>query len=237
MVLMNAVLLAALPMAVEKKRDPVHFKRLFYVQLKHGTHIKTLTPPIETSAFTLFSLAVETNLSRSSSPPEIGNSSSEGVVSLGDQKGSTPTVWERNKINTHANAYVIWVYFFQVTLSSGRRSGCQPAHQAAATLRSFGKFKLRLASTSLEAATEYARTDTFTTAKDDNTTAQSATELIMFAERKRGGKSRTTPAAFTQYAPRAARNSFSERVAGNVTELNNSGNLPGHAALFGRSPS
>jgi len=41
MVSTNAVLLAGLPTAVEKKRDPVHFKQLFYGRSKHGTHRDT----------------------------------------------------------------------------------------------------------------------------------------------------------------------------------------------------
>jgi hypothetical protein len=69
MVPMNAVLLATLPTAVEKNRDPVHCKRLFQTR-SNTTRIQVLTPPTEMSAFTLFLFAVETNLVKSSSPPE-----------------------------------------------------------------------------------------------------------------------------------------------------------------------
>ena len=88
MVSTNAVLLAALLTAVEKKRDPAHFKRSLCGRSKHGV----LTPPTEISAFTLPFLAAETNSARSSSPPEIDSLSTEGVVSLDSRGGSTQKI-------------------------------------------------------------------------------------------------------------------------------------------------
>ena len=82
MVSTNAVLLAST--AVEKSETPSTSNGYSMVGQKTA-RVKTLTPPIKTSAFTSFFLAVETNLSRSSSP-KIENSSSEGVVSLGGQR-------------------------------------------------------------------------------------------------------------------------------------------------------
>ena len=43
MVFTNAVLLAALPKAVEKNRDPVHLKRVFYDQPTHDEYSVTHT--------------------------------------------------------------------------------------------------------------------------------------------------------------------------------------------------
>ena len=76
-----------------KTRDPPNLNGHSMVNQKHGVR------PV-TSAFTLFFLTAEMNLTGSSSPPEMDNSSTEGVV--------PPTVEmdrsQRNKINTHANA-------------------------------------------------------------------------------------------------------------------------------------
>ena len=63
--------------------------------------IQSLTPPTEISAFTWFSLAVETNLAKSSSPPKMDSSSTEGVVSLDGRKRSTPKTRER-KLDAHS---------------------------------------------------------------------------------------------------------------------------------------
>ena len=63
--------------------------------------IQSLTPPTEISAFTWFSLAVETNLAKSSSPPKMDSSSTEGVVSLDGRKRSTPKTRER-ELDAHS---------------------------------------------------------------------------------------------------------------------------------------
>ena len=73
----------------------------------------------------------------------------------------------------------MWVYFFQVTLSKGRRLGCQLAHQAAATL---AFFEPRPTLISLETVTESPRTDKLPVAMSNGKiTVQSATELTMAA--------------------------------------------------------
>jgi hypothetical protein len=65
-------------------------------------YVRPLTPPIEMSTFTLFFLAAKTNLVRSSSPPEIDSSSTEGVVSLiAVERGQLK--YRRQKLDTHAN--------------------------------------------------------------------------------------------------------------------------------------
>lgn len=79
----------------------------------------------------------------------------------------------------------MWEYFFQLTLSKGRRSGCQLAHQAAATLPFLERVGLRPMSISVEPVTESPRADAFPArTSSGKTTVQSATKRTMVAERK-----------------------------------------------------